>query len=304
MANASDTISILDVDIDAFDLSGTAPQIGIYTVDFSISATEEDAFTDNNSVPQKSFSVDSEIMANDLGADYSGVYTDLGQDVIWGNRMAFAQAQEVNYIQFALLSNTSVTTQPGELIYLNVRSGSVFTLPENNELELAFGDEEIEYITEEDETSTPEGVVWITQFFPNNETITLDAERVHQAEIYIPAGGSPYAFMPVINGQEDIAGSLYDYADVSSGPQGWWSLGVNTPLIRLGYSSNVGVDGPTDLDFKVSQNYPNPTMGQTQIDWELMTPAKDITFRITDNTGKVVYVQDLGDRSKILLQKN
>jgi hypothetical protein len=47
----------------------------------------------------------------------------------------------------------------------------------------------------------------------------------------------------------------------------------------------------------MGQNFPNPVnSGSTRIGWELQVPAENITFTISDNTGKTIYQKDLGDR--------
>ncbi len=46
-----------------------------------------------------------------------------------------------------------------------------------------------------------------------------------------------------------------------------------------------------DADFKVSQNYPNPFHGFTQIDFTVSTTS-DITFTVTDLLGKVLFTEN------------
>lgn len=272
-------------------------QVGSYTVSFNIIQDEEDAIPGNNTVADKTFTVNEEYMANDLGDNWATYYPTLGQNVTWATRFVMEEEQSFNYIQFAVVNATQGPTQPGEIIYLNVRTGSVFAAEGGgNSLQLLFGEEDIEYVIEEDEISQGGDVIWITKFFPDNEPITLPTDLIVQGEVNIPAGETGIVWVPMANQQETLSSSLYDFDDVSSGPQGWWSLGGNVPLIRLGMSGSVGVDGPSDLDFKMGQNYPNPTTGNTRIDWELLVPAQNVQFSITDISGRTVYERDLGDR--------
>jgi hypothetical protein len=272
-------------------------QIGDYTVTFEVVSDEEDALPSNNTVADKTFSVNDEYMANDLGDDWATYYPTLGQNVTWGARFVMEEEQTFNYIQFAVVDAAEGPTQPGEIVYLNVRTGSVFAAAGGgNTLELLFGEEDIEYIIEEDEISSGGDVVWITKFFPDNESITLPTDVIVQGEVNIPSGEAGIVWVPMSNQQEVLSGSLFDFEESSSGPQGWWSLGGNVPLIRLGESASVGIDGPSDLEFKMGQNYPNPTTGNTRIDWELLVPAQNVQFSITDINGKTVYQKDLGDR--------
>ncbi len=299
-SNTVDTLVIADQELAAFDLSGNAPQIGTYTVSYSVTTAETDENEANNEIMEgSSFQVDEELMANDRGDVINSVYTTLANDVIWANRMAFEEDQAVNFIQFAVTNLTTASgevfeTQPGEVLYLNVGTGYVFEQEGDDIIDEAYGLEDLEYVTEESAISDAANpAIMITYMLP--DTLMLAANTIHQAEVHIPASGTPVIFMPVVGLQESYAGVVYQYSPTSGNPR-WSPLGANAPIIRLGYSAPVGIEGPSPLDFKVSQNYPNPTMGQTQIDWELMTPAKNITFHITDNTGKEVYRQDLGDR--------
>jgi hypothetical protein len=109
--------------------------------------------------------------------------------------------------------------------------------------------------------------------------------------------GSPIATIPVSNGQEGGAGVLYDFTDPSTGPQGWFTLGANTPNVRAGFDGPTSTNDVGSLDFSMGQNYPNPVSnGSTRISWELKVAAENVTFAISDNTGKTIYQKDLGDR--------
>ncbi len=269
--------------------------LGDYAVSFTVTGDQTDAFPSNNGPINKAFSVNTEYMANDRGTAWTTFYPTLGQDVIWGNRFAYEQADDVNFIQFAIISTTQAPTLAGEVVYLNMSSGSVFEDEgPNNVMTRYFAGDEIEYITEEAGFSSVNEVNWITMMLPS--TVAVSPGVVYQAELEVPAGGSEYLWMPFSNNQESIASTLYIYYDLSSGPQGWWSLGANVPSLRLGKTSGVGIGEPSDLNFKLGQNYPNPSNGNTRIDWELLVPAKNVQFTISDVTGKTVYAKDLGDR--------
>jgi len=234
-------------------------------------------------------------MATDLGTDWATYYPTLGEDVIWANRMMFEQETEINYIQFGILSTDDAPSAPGDVVYLNMRTGSVLEAEGGeNPMNRLFGDNEIEYVLTEDEFTTAEQTIWITMPLP--EPVTVSPGTVYQGEIEIPIIGEDYLWVPFSNQQSSFVGVLFEYGDISGGPQGWWTLGGNVPHIRLGYNESVGINGPSDLTFKLGQNYPNPTNGNTRIDWELLEPANDVQFRITDINGRVVYQKDLGNR--------
>lgn len=286
-------VRIDDVMLDAF--SGGTGATGNYSVEYSLTWDQEDQIPANNEPLSKSFAVNDEYMATDLGTDWATYYPTLGEDVIWGNRMMFEQETEINYIQFGILSTDDAPSQPGDVVYLNMRTGSVLEEEGGeNVMNRLFGDNEIEYVLAEDEFTTSEQTIWITMELP--EPVTVSPGVIYQGEIEIPVIGEDYLWVPFSNQQSSIVGVLLEYGDLSTGPQGWWTLGGNVPHIRLGYNSALGVDGPSDLTFKLGQNYPNPTNGNTRIDWELLEPANDVQFRITDINGRVVYQEDLGNR--------
>jgi hypothetical protein len=287
-------ISIPDVNLAAFASGG---EVGDYTVTFSITQDQEDQVPDNNAPLSKSFSVNTDLMANDLGDDWTTFYPTLGDDVIWGSRYMFEEETPINFIQFGILSTAAAPSQPGDVVYLNISSGSVLEAAGgDNVMTRYFEDEEIEYVLVEEDFTTSTDVVWITMPLPADAGFTVEPGVVYQAEVQIPPVGEPYLWVPFSNQQEDLAGVLFEFADLSGGPQGWWTLGGNNPHLRLGYNSAVGVDGPNDLTFKLGQNYPNPTTGSTRIDWELLEPADNVQFRITDINGRTVYQKDLGSR--------
>jgi len=270
--------------------------VGNYTVSIAVTMDAEDQVPENNVALAKSFSVNTDEMANDLGNTWATFFPTLGQDVIWGSRYMFEQQTPINYIKFAVLSTTAAPTQAGEIIYLNMRTGSV-TEPESaiNVMNRLYGEEEIGYVLNQaDFTTSGAAVTYITMMLPDQ--LTASPNVIYQPEVEVLFVGEDYMWIPFSNQQEDVAGVLFEYGDVSGGAQGWWTLGGNSPHIRMGFNESVGVDGPSDLDFKIGQNYPNPTTGSTRIDWELLEPAENVQFRITDINGKTVFSKDLGNR--------
>lgn len=284
-------ISIPDVMPDAFADGGL---VGDYTVTYSVSAAEDDQSPENNTADPNSFSVNSDYMANDIGDTWTNFYTTIGQmdaghDIFWGHRFVMENTQDFNYIQFALLSYEEASTQVGEFLNLNIREGSV--LADAGNTELLFGNDELVYTIEsESELTTAGDVVWITYLFPDDASVTLEANTIYQGEVQIPPAGAGIIWLPFSDQDNPAAGVVK-----LGGEDEWSYLGV-APLIRLGTTLPVGVQGPSDLNFKIGQNYPNPTTGQTRIDWELLVPAKNVRFSVTDITGKTVYARDMGDR--------
>lgn len=295
LASGQDTvITIENVNLAAFAGGG---ELGDYTVEFEILINETDALPDNNVGDPKSFSVVQERMANDLNEFYTGWYN-IGQAAIWGNQFTVEEQTEVNYIQFGFVDGSTSPTVIGEEVWVNLRQGSVLEEESpSNEMVRFFDDDEITYVISEGDVSIDGEMNYITVFFPDEQTITLEPGVVYQAEIEIPEVGEDIAFIPVSNGQEGGAGVLFDFIEPSSGPQGWFTLGANTPNVRAGMGMPTSTGNQSTLDFYMSQNFPNPVAdGTTRISWELLVPAENVVFTIFDNTGKLVYQKDLGDR--------
>ncbi len=285
-------ITIDNVNLAAFANGGT---LGDYTVDFEVVINEDDALPENNVGDQKAFSVVTERMSNDGNEGYTGWYN-IGQAAIWGNQFTVEEETTVNYIQFGFVDGTNGPTVVGEEVWLNLRQGSVLEDEgPDNVMNRFFGDDDVTYTIEEGDVSTDGLVSYITVMLP--EEIDLQPGVVYQAELEVPEVGEDIAFCPVSNGQEGGAGVLYDFIDPSTGPQGWFTLGANTPNVRAGFQGPDNTGDQGSLDFFMGQNFPNPVNeGTTRISWNLMVPAENIVFTVTDNTGRVVYQKDLGDR--------
>lgn len=289
LQSGEDTVLTIDnVLLNAFDGGGS---LGDYSVDFRVEIAEDDALPENNFAPSKSFIVGTERMANDGGEGYTGWYNDLAQGTIWGNQFTVEEETEINYLQFALVDATDDITQIGEEIFVNFTEGSV--LDDEDEPVRYFDEDELSYIISDGDVSIDGIANYITIMLESN--ITLVPGVVYQAEVEVPEVGSPIATIPVSNGQEGGAGVLFDFLN-DPAPQ-WFTLGANAPNVRAGFDGPTSTDNVAKLDFSMDQNFPNPVAnGSTRISWELRIPAENITFAIFDNTGKMIYQKDMGDR--------
>ncbi len=295
-------LEIPDAMLDAFEDGG---ELGDYTVNFSVFVAEDETDLSNNSVPSKSFIVNDIYMANDRGL-LTGPATSIADDCTWGSQFVYKEPATVDYLAFALIETatfesaegvtTIINTTPGELLYLNIRQGSVLEAEgPDNVMELLFGDDEIEYVIEEADITTGGTLNWI--IIPLPEPITLDPDVIYQAEVTLPIVGEDYCLVAQVSQQEELAGTVFTPDDLSSGPQGWFTLGTEAPALRIGKSGPNNTQDRASLNFSMGQNFPNPVAnGSTRISWELQVPAENITFTISDNTGKTIYQKDLGDR--------
>jgi hypothetical protein len=288
--------------LDAFEDGG---ELGDYTVNFSVFVAEDEGDLSNNSVPPKSFVVNDVYMANDRDL-LVGPSTSIADDCTWGSQFVYKEGATVDYLAFGLIETatfesaegvvTIINTIPGEVIYLNIRQGSVLEEEgPDNVMELLFEDDEIEYVIEEGDITTGGTLNWI--IIPLPEPITLDPDVIYQAEVTLPIVGEDYCLVAQVSQQEELAGTVFTPDDLSTGPQGWFTLGTEAPALRIGkFGPNSTQEAPS-LSFSMGQNFPNPVnSGSTRIGWELQVPAENITFTISDNTGKTIYQKDLGDR--------
>ena len=219
-------LKIEDVMLDAFN--GGEGAIGNYSVEFSIDWIRKTKYQPTTNHCPKSFTVNDEYMATDLGTDWATYYPTLGEDVIWGTRMMFEQETTINYIQFGILSTDDAPSQPGDVVYLNMRTGSVLeTEGGENTMNRLYGDDEIEYVLTEAEFTTGEQTIWITVPLP--EEVTVSPGVVYQGEVEIPVIGEDYLWVPFSNQQSSFVGVLFEYAEQSGGRKDGGRLAATFP---------------------------------------------------------------------------
>jgi hypothetical protein len=286
-------ITIDDIVLNAFANGGA---LGEYTVEFLVVAGESEDNIDNNTRPDKSFSVSPERMANDRGNIYTSWYND-GNANEWSSMFTVEEETEVNYIQFAIINGSEgFPTEPGNEIFLNIGQGSIFEAEgPDNVVETFYGDDDLVYETVEEDISI-DTLNWLTIFFPDDETVTLEPNTVYFTRITVPDYGEDLVIIPMVNQQEVFAGAWLD-VDGEGGTPDLFFFQDLVPAVRAGSTIPTNTENADPLDFYMGQNYPNPIEnGSTRISWELQRPAENIQFSITDNTGKLIYQKDLGDR--------
>jgi hypothetical protein len=287
---------------------------GQYTFDFEVIQNEEDEQPEDNVGNTRGCRISTDasndgfaIYRND-GDGYNGAYTTLGQDVIWSTPYVFAQPQVENsvitHVEAVFQFNADFAeTQAGELVYFNVRSGSVLEedpeVPETittvffdseNPLEYEDGDLEFEIteadIWDADVDGTPY-TVWASFELPN--PIMINAGEVYQAEYRVPPAGAGIVFPPVSGNQEQFAGTLYDFADGA-----WFFLGTNAIPTRFRTTAASAVEEVTyESGVQLLQNWPNPFNDVTRIQYRL-DETSDVTFEVFDMSGRLVYAEDHG----------
>ncbi len=294
-------------------LNGDPIEEGEYLIEYNVSQAEEDERPDDNTGTTRATNVSMEngevpaYFRND-GNNYEGAYTTLGQDVIWGTPYVFTSTDEDKFITHVeavfLFSEGFAETIAGEIIYFNVREGSVLeeddTDPEtitsvffDSDNALTYEDGDLEYTIEESDIwNSDDGFPFVWVSFELPEPIMIEENKIYQAEYRVPAAGGGIVFPPVTGPQEKYASVLYDFADGA-----WFFLGTNAMPLRF---RTMGADPDGVEDFAtvqdgitLMQNFPNPFNSSTRIQY-MLDDATTANFEVRDITGKVVYTENLG----------
>ncbi len=296
-AGMMDTLRILDVIPDSWAYPAAA---GTYTSSFEIVQAEEDLFPDNNIGTARTtrISLDTPnpaIFQNDRNVISGLPFPADAQDHIHGARFVFTEPEEANkvitHIEFVLITSGTSVTQPGELLFLNVRTGSVFE-PESatNVIERLFGDDEIEHTIQASDISTTGTPTWISIELPT--PLLIEPDMIYQGEVEIPAAGVPIAFIALSNDNEIGSSAILDLADQAGG---WVTFGNNiATMIRFRTQGTVlSTKVSYESGIKLTQNYPNPFVDQTTIQYQL-DEAGEASLEVFDITGKLMVAKNLG----------
>lgn len=294
----SDTLRAYDIMPDMWN----APIGGVYTINYTVSQNENEQRPSDNNGESIQFLVTG-IDEEPYQQNHFNVITNYpieGQDWIYGTRFVFEDITDqepivITHVEFVLQSGANVQTQPGEVCYVNVRKGGVLEEESaENEMLRYFGDEELEYAVEaEDITSGNDEVNWISYELPT--PILIDPNTIYQAELELPAVGEDVIFIGFSNAQEPYTGVLYDFNNVSGGPQGWFVYGQGiVPMLRfrLNFVSALSTVS-YESGLKLTQNYPNPFSSSTNIQFQLDQDG-EVRIEIYDITGKLVRQKRLG----------
>lgn len=295
------------------DIMPDASLTGMYTFDYYVSQNEEDQVMNNNDGMTQTATITTDadndgfaITSNDARISGSSAYTQFGQDVIWGVPYVFPEttsgtAKYITHVECVLFTAPGFAeTLPGELIYFNVREGSVLEedvadpsttttvfFDANNPTDYAAADLEHE-ITEAEIWNADNGdPVWVSFELPS--PILIDANTVYQAEYRVPAAGGDIVFSTLALKNETYAGVLYQIAT------GTWSyLGTNSVAIRFRTNQVLSVEKISEENgMQLVQNYPNPFTTSTKIQYRIEETSQ-ASLEVRDLTGKLVFNKDLG----------
>ncbi|HKK39360.1 MAG TPA: T9SS type A sorting domain-containing protein, partial [Cryomorphaceae bacterium] len=223
-----------------------------------------------------------------------------GQDIIAGTRYSFNTDDAnrvITSIRFAL--NGESENGIGEQILFNVRTGGVLDEEnEENPMNLFFSYDEddedaVVYVVEEADLSSTSTPVWVEVELP--EPILIEPGLIYQAELRLPLFGEELIFVGLTSTRKVSSSVIYDFDNVSPGPQGWFFLGTQVYNLAFGTDQTVNVPEVSyDNGIKLTQNYPNPVVDNTRIQFQLDN-ASAVTFEVFDISGKLVHSEDYGN---------
>jgi hypothetical protein len=105
---------------------------------------------------------------------------------------------------------------------------------------------------------------------------------------YLAVVGSAGGGLRVSNGGTSAPQTSF-FQDLSDGT---WYYQTNTPIVRLNFDPVVSLT-ETSAEVAISNVYPNPSTGETSIDYTLAN-AVVVNLNVTDLTGKVIYTINEG----------
>jgi hypothetical protein len=276
---------------------------GLYEIDFQVVQDQEDELPGNNVGVSRFTRITDVSSADGAIIQHENSLTQLGadgQDIISGTRYSFSPGQAnraITSIRFAL--NDESADGVGEQVFLNVRTGSVLEEEnDDNPMNLFFSynedDEDVvTYEVDEDDLSTTSTPNWIEIELPT--PVFIEPGLIYQAEMRLPLFGEELVFTGLTSTRKASSSVIYDFDDVSTGPQGWFFFGGSVYNLAFGteFVTNVS-DISYESGIKLTQNYPNPVVDNTMIQFQLDV-ASAVTFEVFDITGKLVYSEDLGN---------
>ncbi|MCZ4408562.1 T9SS type A sorting domain-containing protein [Cryomorphaceae bacterium 1068] len=276
---------------------------GLYTIDYEVIQDQDDELPGNNVGVSLFTRISDEESESGSFIQHENSLTFLandGQDIIAGTRYTFSTDETnkvITSIRFAL--NDESEDGIGEQLFLNVRTGGVLD-EENaeNEMNLFFSYNEddpdvVIYEVEEEDLSATSTPVWIEVVLPT--PILIEPGLIYQAELRLPLFGEELVFVGLTSTRKVSSSVLYDFDNVSTGPQGWFFLGGQVYNLAFGTDQPLNVPEISyESGIKLTQNYPNPVVDHTRIQFQL-DEASAVTFEVFDITGKLVYSKDFGD---------
>ena len=268
---ATNVMDVVTLDKDTLSgVSGFTPSgLGTVTITGTVSAADGMDDNMNNNSSSASIEITQDIYARDLGAAQAFVGPTAAYE--YGNLFDIYANDDFGAIDVCvrLASGVTNTTIQGRLYEFQ---GLDATTGEPVLLDLGVQTQEYT-VTDVDNTSAGGGV-WIHLLF--DEPVTLEADKIYFASMV--SDGS--VGVPVSGSNDWVVSWLND---------GTWGATGGIPMIRLNSDESLAnsIAENKVSDITMTQNMPNPSNGNTQINYTLPS-ANAVSIIVRDVTGRVV----------------
>jgi len=278
----SNSVTITPTNLDSLGLTAqfTPTANGTYTATRSFTMTEVDDIPSNNTLSDIVFDVNDNIYARDMGTIAGSAGGEDGNspgDFAFeaGNLFDVFADDEVWAVNVTVGDNTPDQTIIYGAVYVYDANAGNFVLVNNGITN--------EYtVTTADVTNNSE----IVLTFPGQTSASVTAGNT-----YLVVVGTYSEFYYGTSGSSDTQTSFIMYPTV--GGTGGQYYTTSTPMVRMNFDQTLGLEEAEANNFSLGQNFPNPTNGSTQVNYELYTTA-EVTFQVTDINGKVISSKNLG----------
>ena len=124
--------------------------------------------------------------------------------------------------------------------------------------------------------------------------VMIEPNRIHQAEILLPSFGDDLIFVGATSTRKASSSVIFDFNEPSTGPQGWFFFGGSVYNIAFVTDAVLDVEEISyESGIKLSQNYPNPVVDNTSIQFQL-DKNSNVTLQVFDINGRLVHQENVG----------
>jgi hypothetical protein len=284
-----------NIDLGALDVNG-------YTVTAEISYVETDGNPNNNSLT-RIFNITSSYLGQRIydqftyigSASRGSTSKTVSEPIKVGNVMKIPQDLELNGLEVRIGNNTTYKTTVGEKLTVEVyeidTTAASFQASFKN-LDIA------RVFTIKSDMVSSSGVKTVLLNFDNSEDIVGPVSLAGNKFYLITVGhqgGTNKHFAYAYNGGDDDY-SCRLYGDYGAEPgNNWFTLGDQIQT-RMFFDFTAGIDEENTQSIKVGNIYPNPTTGETSINYNLVNASK-VAVKVMDITGKVVYSENQSNKT-------
>ena len=272
----SNPILSVSTDIDTLQCSTQyTPAItpGTHNITWTIASDSVDNSIADNTM-SNSFEVTDYIYARDKGTASGARHND-GDAYEIGNYFDVIANQTLSYIDITIDNGANV----GAVVY-----GVVYSVDPATGDFIWEGNTDDYILTSSDVSSG--ATISLPLFSPLS--LTAGAGYLACAGAYGDGGATDDLRVSTSGSSDPQTSFLYDGTDLT------WYYVTSTPMVRMNFDPSWGINDNTNLNANLGQNQPNPFNNNTLININLNSP-NEITFEITDVTGKIVRTSNFGN---------